>query len=244
VKYRDSVYYASIDDASVRLLNDKDVSLEVARDEVTVLRRVVVPGKIICVGLNYRAHAREMDLRIPGEPLLFFKPPSAVIGNQESIVCPEQSMDVHYEGELALVISRRCRNVTREEAKNCLLGVTCANDVTARDLQKTDGLYARAKGFDTFCPLGPWIETSIQDPGNMLVRTYVNGHLKQEGSTSDMIFDPYTLVSFVSRIMTLEPGDVLLTGTPPGIGPILPGDVVQVTIEGVGVLENDVISRR
>ncbi len=242
LRYKESVCFGVIDDSTVWILGPGDeLGPGISLEQVDILPSPVLPGKLVCVGMNYLAHATEMNSRLPDEPLIFFKPPSAVIGDNEFIVCPEQSDNVHYEGELALVVSKKCRGVTKEQAKDYILGWTCANDVTARDLQKKDGLYARAKGFDSFCPIGPWIETSITDPANLGLKTLVNKEVKQDSSTSDMIFDPYYLLSFVSGIMSLEPGDVILTGTPPGIGPISPGDIVKVEIEGIGCLKNYVV---
>ena len=197
----------------------------------------IVPSKIVCVGLNYRAHALEMGHALPAEPVLFLKPPTACIGPGATIVRPRSSRRVDHEAELAVVIGRRARGVTPEQAAAAILGYTCANDVTARDLQARDGQWTRAKGFDTFCPLGPWVVTDL-DPGNLLVEAYVNGVRRQAARTSDLIFGACELVSFVSGVMTLQPGDVILTGTPAGVGPLEPGDVVEVRVEGVGSLRN------
>jgi 2-keto-4-pentenoate hydratase/2-oxohepta-3-ene-1,7-dioic acid hydratase in catechol pathway len=240
VKYRDLIFYAALEGEAVSAL-DRGVGLKdpIGLDQVAILP-LVVPTKIVCVGLNYHAHAQELNKAIPEEPLLFLKPPSAMIGHGEAIVHPRQSQDVHYEGELALVMGKPCRNVSVSEAASYVFGFTCANDVTARDLQVKDGLYARAKGFDTFCPLGPWLETDFRSLEDQAIQTSVNGQVRQEGRTSDMIVSPFELISFISGIMTLNPGDVLLTGTPPGVGPMQPGDTVRVTIEGVGLLENPV----
>jgi len=199
------------------------------------------PSKIVGVGLNYRAHAEEMGKPLPEEPLIFLKPSTAVISNKMKIVLPRESERVDYEGELAVVIGRRCRKVSPEEAADYILGYSCFNDVTARDLQRKDVQYTRAKSFDTFAPYGPWINTEI-DPVGLKIETRVNGEVKQRGNTEDMIFSPFELVSFVSRIMTLLPGDVITTGTPPGVGPLNPGDRVEVEIEGIGILINYVVS--
>ena len=207
--------------------------------EVRILAPVQ-PTKIVAVGVNYRAHAREMGHSLPEVPLLFLKPPSAVIGPEEAIACPAMSQRVDYEGELAVVVGRRARHVQPAEALDHVLGYTCANDVTARDLQGRDGQWTRAKGFDTFCPLGPWIVPDL-DPHDLALRTRVNGELRQESSTCDLVFSVEELVSFISQVMTLEPGDVILTGTPSGIGPLATGDVVEVEIEGIGVLRNPVV---
>jgi len=204
-----------------------------------------VPTKIVCVGLNYAAHAGESSMELPAEPLLFLKPPSSVIGPGVPIVLPPQSGRVDYEAELALVIGRRCRDVTVREAWDYVLGVTCGNDVTARDLQQRDGQWTRAKGFDTFCPLGPWLVTGLRegDVADLEVVCRVNGEDRQRGRTSDMTFTPAQLIAYVASIMTLEPGDVLMTGTPAGIGPLRPGDVVEVEVQDVGVLRNPVEAR-
>ncbi|MFQ6058106.1 MAG: fumarylacetoacetate hydrolase family protein [Anaerolineae bacterium] len=201
------------------------------------------PTKVVAVGVNYRAHAQEMGQPLPEVPLLFLKPPSAVIGPGEAIVCPAMSQRVDYEGELAVVIGKRARHVPPEEARQYILGYTCANDVTARDLQRVDGQWTRAKSFDTFCPLGPWIVPHM-DPGDLALRTRVNGELRQNSSTRDLIFGVEALVSFISQVMTLESGDVILTGTPSGVGPLAPGDVVEVEIEGIGVLRNPVVEEK
>jgi 2-keto-4-pentenoate hydratase/2-oxohepta-3-ene-1,7-dioic acid hydratase in catechol pathway len=199
----------------------------------------VRPGKIIALALNYRAHAVEMEKPLPSEPLIFLKPPSAVIGYGETILLPSMSRRVDYEGELGVVMGRRAQKVSYEEALDYVMGYTCFNDVTARDLQKKDGLFARAKGFDTFAAIGPWIETQL-DPSSLSIRTRLNGGAVQDGNTSDMLFDVPALVSFISCIMTLEPGDVIATGTPPGVGPLSPGDEVEVEVEGIGRLLNPV----
>ncbi|WP_456456695.1 fumarylacetoacetate hydrolase family protein [Thermovibrio sp.] len=195
------------------------------------------PTKIVAVGLNYKAHAEEMGKPLPEEPLLFLKPSTSVIANKMRIVLPKMSKRVDYEGELAVVIGRKCKKVSPEEAREYILGYSCFNDVTARDLQQKDVQYTRAKSFDTFAPYGPWIATEI-DPIGLKITTKVNGQLKQEGNTQDMIFSPFELVSFISQIMTLLPGDVISTGTPPGVGPLKPQDRVEVEIEGIGKLIN------
>ena len=200
----------------------------------------VVPGKIICVARNYIAHAAEQDVDVPALPLLFSKPSSSLIGPGEAILIPPQSNLVEHEAELAVVIGQRARWVSPEDAPGCILGYTAANDVTARDLQRSDGQWTRGKGFDTFCPLGPWIDTHL-DPSDVLVTCHVNGQLRQMGSTRDMIFPVAQLLAFVSSIMTLEPGDVLLTGTPPGIGPVRPGQTVSIVVGGVGRLDSPVV---
>lgn len=197
------------------------------------------PTKIVAVGRNYAAHAAEMQSDVPAEPLIFLKPPSAVIGSGETIVYPPLSQRVDYEAELAAVIGRQTRNVSASEALDCVLGYTCGNDVTARDLQRKDGQWTRGKGFDTFCPLGPWIVTGL-DPSDRGIESRVNGQVRQRSRTRHMIFSVAELIHYVAQVMTLEPGDVILTGTPAGVGPLRRGDRVEVEIEGIGVLENTV----
>jgi 2-keto-4-pentenoate hydratase/2-oxohepta-3-ene-1,7-dioic acid hydratase in catechol pathway len=200
-----------------------------------------LPTKIIAIGVNYKDHAAEFKKDLPEEPLIFLKPPSAVLAPEEAIVYPEGvTRRVDYEGELAVVIRKRGRHLTREQAAAVILGYTCCNDVTARDLQKKDGQWSRAKGFDTFCPLGPVIATEIE-PSQLRIETRLNGEVKQNAPVSSMIFDVPTLISHVSKVMTLMPGDVLTTGTPSGVGPMKPGDVVEVRIEGIGTLRNRVV---
>ncbi|NPA38977.1 MAG: fumarylacetoacetate hydrolase family protein [Thermodesulfobacteria bacterium] len=201
-----------------------------------------VPSKVIAVGLNYRNHAKELGMPIPEEPIIFLKPPSAVIAHKEKIVLPPESKEVHYEGELAVVIKRplyRPKNL--KEIKDAILGYTCFNDVTARDLQRKDGQWTRSKSFNTFAPIGPFVETDL-NPSNLRIQTKVNGEVKQDSFTSELIFDVYYLIDFVSHIMTLFPGDIIATGTPPGVGRLNPGDVVEVSIEGIGTLINEVIA--
>lgn len=200
------------------------------------------PSKMLCVGLNYRDHAAEMGQPIPDEPVLFMKPPTALAGHRQPIVYPAMAARVDYEAELAVVVGRRCRSVPVEEAQRCILGYTCFNDVTARDLQAKDGQWTRAKGFDTFGVMGPWIETDPGDTGRLAVTSRLNGQVCQQSGTDQLIFDCRYLVSWASRIMTLEAGDVIATGTPAGIGPMQPGDRIEVEVEGIGVLANEVVS--
>jgi len=195
------------------------------------------PTKIVAVGLNYRDHAEELKLQLPCEPLLFMKPSSSVIGPGDTIVLPPQSARVDYEAELAIVIGRTAHRVNYGQATDYILGYACLNDVTARDLQTKDGQWTRSKGFDTFCPIGPWIETEL-DTSDLKIELFLNGELKQRSRTSNLIFDPKRLVEFISGVMTLYPGDVIATGTPAGIGPMGPGDTVEVRIEGIGSLIN------
>lgn len=200
------------------------------------------PSKIIGIGQNYRAHAAEMGKPVPEEPVMFLKPPSAVIADGMPIERPEGYAKVEYEGELGVVIGKRARRVSREHALDHVQGYVCVNDVTVRELQKKDGQWTRAKGFDTFCPIGPRVVAGL-DPAQLRITTRVNGVVKQDSPTSDMIFDVPTLIAFVSEHMTLEVGDVISTGTPSGVGPLQPGDVVEIEITGIGVLRNPVIAR-
>jgi 2-keto-4-pentenoate hydratase/2-oxohepta-3-ene-1,7-dioic acid hydratase in catechol pathway len=200
----------------------------------------VAPKKIICVGRNYAAHAAELGNEVPKEPLIFLKPSTAIVGPGEAIVLTKYSQRVEHEGELGLVIGRRCSHLNdHENALSYVLGYTCLNDVTARDLQKSDVQFTRAKGFDTFCPVGPHIESEIH-PEDLLVETLVNGEVRQSGRTSLMVYPPAFIVRWISRMMTLEPGDLIATGTPAGVGPLTAGNVVDVRIEGIGVLRNPV----
>lgn len=200
----------------------------------------IIPSKVVCVGRNYVEHAEELGSEVPEEPLLFMKPSTAVIGPGDPIRLPPESRRVDHEGELAVVIGRLCRRVSEEDAFGFVLGYTCGNDVTARDLQQKDGQWTRAKGFDSFCPLGPWLETEL-DPSDVEIATRVNGETRQRSRTSNMIFRPPTIISYASQVMTLLPGDVILTGTPSGVGPLSPGDRVEVEVEGIGVLANEVM---
>ena len=211
-------------------------------DDVRLLAPVIPRSKVVCVGQNYLRHAAELGGEVPDEPLIFLKPNTSVIGPGEPILYPTQSSDVHYEGELAVVIGRICRDISAEDAPKVIFGYTVANDVTARDLQAKDGQWSRAKGFDTFCPLGPWIETAL-DPSNLALTTVLGEETKQDGRTSDMVFSVPAIVEHVSSFMTLLPGDVILTGTPDGVGPMTVGDTVSVTIEGIGTLTNRVMAR-
>ena len=214
--------------------------------DIRLLAPVIPRSKVVAIGKNYAAHAAELGGEVPEEPLMFLKPNTSVIGPGDQILYPPQSQRVDYEGELAIVIGRICRDVPPEQATDVILGYTIAIDVTARDLQKKDVQYTRAKGFDSFCPLGPWIETDL-DPHDFAegrrVQTHLNGDLVQNGSTKDLIFDIPTLVAHVTSVMTLLPGDVILTGTPEGVGPMQPGDEVEVSIEGLGALTNTVVKR-
>ncbi|MGA0112973.1 MAG: fumarylacetoacetate hydrolase family protein [Candidatus Nanopelagicaceae bacterium] len=211
-------------------------------DDVRLLAPVIPRSKVVCVGKNYADHAAEMGGEVPSEPIIFIKPNTSVIGPNEIIQWPSTSERIDHEAELAVVISKICKEVPREKAQDVIFGYTLANDVTARDLQKKDGQWSRAKGFDTFCPLGPWIDTEFK-PGSQLVTAQVDGELKQSAPLSDMVFNVPFIIEFVTKVMTLLPGDVILTGTPSGIGPMNAGGEVVVSIEGLGSLRNRV-SRR
>lgn len=200
-----------------------------------------LPSKIVCLGLNYRSHIEEMKLPMPSVPLIFLKPSTAVIGPEDKIVLPRDWKRIDYEGELGVVIGKKAKDVTEEEAKEYVLGYTCVNDVSDRHAQAADGQWTRAKGYDTFAPIGPWIETEA-NPDNLKIETCLNGEIRQSASTSDLLFGISKLINFISGIMTLLPGDVIATGTPSGVGPMKPGDVVEVRIENIGTLKNFAIA--
>jgi 2-keto-4-pentenoate hydratase/2-oxohepta-3-ene-1,7-dioic acid hydratase in catechol pathway len=214
--------------------------------DVRLLAPVIPRSKVVAIGRNYAAHAAELGNDAPDEPLMFLKPNTSVVGPGDQIFYPPQTQRLDYEGELAVVIGRICRDVPPEQATDVIFGYTIANDVTARDLQSRDGQWTRAKGFDSFCPLGPWVETDL-DPqtfaDGVSIRTHLNGDLVQDGTTKDLIFDIPTLVAHITSVMTLLPGDVILTGTPEGIGPMQAGDEVEVSIAGLGSLTNTVVNR-
>ncbi len=210
--------------------------------DVKLLAPVIPRSKVVCIGKNYADHAAEMESEVPSEPIIFIKPNTSVIGPNEVIIWPRMSDRVDYEAELAIVIGRICKEVPASKAKDVIYGYTLANDVTARDLQKRDGQWSRAKGFDTFCPLGPWIETEFV-PGDQKITSTLNGEVKQSSMLSEMIFKVPQIVEFVTNVMTLLPGDVILTGTPAGIGPMPAGASISVSIEGLGTLTNKVSSR-
>jgi len=235
VRFRegDRIECGFLSDNIIETLDGDECRLE----EVELLAPVD-PSKVICVGLNYVKHARELGMDLPEEPIIFLKPPSALIGTGADIMIPSASREVDYEGELAVVIGKRSRNVSASEVNGHILGYACFNDVTARDLQRKDGQWTRAKSFDTFAPLGPGVVPV--DPGDLKIETRVNGAVRQTSRTSDLIFSVPVLVEFISGIMTLEPGDVIATGTPPGVGSLHEGDVVEVEIEGLGILQNRV----
>lgn len=254
VSFENQVFFAVIesgggqtdldDDARVRIIKGHPFG-EIELTDVVLsgndVRLVppILPSKIIAVGRNYVAHAHEMGGDVTEEPMIFLKPSTSVIGPGAVIVTPDMSERVEHEAELAIVIGRLCKEVPQERAHEVILGYTCANDVTARDLQRTDGQWGRAKGFDTFCPLGPWIETDL-DASHVAISCRVNDQVRQDSSTSLLVHSIPRLVSWISTVMTLLPGDVILTGTPAGVGPLEPGDIVDVTIDGIGTLRNEV----
>ncbi len=245
VYYKGKPQWGVIKNESVYLLNStpferiKYSGQIIARKKAKLLAPAI-PSKIIMAGLNYKEHAKELGLKIPKEPVLFLKPPTSVVGPDQNIIYPRGIKRLDYEAELAFIIKKTARNIPEKKAKEYILGYTCCNDITARDLQKKDGQWTRAKSFDTFCPLGPHIETEIQ-PGNLAIRSYLNGMLRQNSLTSDFIFPVYYLLAFVSRIMTLLPGDVISTGTPKGVGKMKPGDTIEIEISGIGCLKNQVV---
>lgn len=200
-----------------------------------------IPTKVVCVGLNYIDHASELSMDVPKEPIIFLKPATSVIGHMDEIEYPTTSKQVDYEAELGMVVKKTARNIAEADAAEYILGYTCANDVTARDLQRQDGQWTRAKGFDTFAPIGPWIDTEF-DPSSVMVEAVLNGVVRQSSSTENMIFGFHKLFEFITGVMTLNPGDVIMTGTPPGVGPMNPGDQIFVRIENLGILKNTVSS--
>lgn len=213
-------------------------------DDVRLVSPVIPRSKIVAIGKNYAAHAAEFNSSVPAEPLVFLKPNTSVIGPGEPIVYPPETSDLHFEGELAIVIGRICRRVPAERAADVIFGYTVANDVTCRDLQAKDRQWSRAKGYDSFCPLGPWISThlSIEEAGRLDIATTLNGEPRQESNTAQMVYPIPRLIEFVTSFTTLLPGDVILTGTPEGVGPMLPGDSVSVRVAGIGTLTNPVVA--
>ena len=214
---------------------------KVALDSVKLLAPVIPRSKVVCVGKNYADHAKEMDSVVPEQPVIFIKPNTSVIGPDDAIIWPAMSKKVDHEAELAIVIGKICKDVPKDRVQDVIFGYTIGNDVTARDLQKVDGQWSRAKGFDTFCPLGPWIVTDL-DPSDLAISAEVDGELRQSDRTSSMIFDIPTIINFISQVYTLLPGDVILTGTPAGVGAIPVGSSVSVTIEGIGTLTNRAVA--
>jgi 2-keto-4-pentenoate hydratase/2-oxohepta-3-ene-1,7-dioic acid hydratase in catechol pathway len=239
------VRYGILEGESIQAIEDKPFRYIKPCDEYYQLSEVKLlspctPSKIVALGLNYHSHAEEVNARIPNAPLIFIKPSTAVIGTEENIIYPSSSHQVDYEGELAVVIKKSVWLVSEEEALDYVLGYTCFNDVTARDLQYHDKQWTRAKSFDTFAAVGPCIETEL-DPGNIDLETYLSGKLKQKANTSDLIYSVPQLIEFISHVMTLVPGDIIATGTPSGIGPMYPGDTIEIKIEGIGTLRNYVV---
>ena len=240
---KQSLYGAVEGDEIVELQGDAVASLrpEGRRYPAAAIRLLApcVPSKIIAVGLNYRDHAAELGMPVPENPIIFLKPPTTAIGPGDAILYPAMSSQVDFEAELGVVIGKTAHRISPEASGEHILGYTCANDVTARDLQKKDGQWTRAKSFDTFCPIGPWIETDL-DPSDLKIESYLNGKRRQSSRTSQFLFGISQLISFISRVMTLYPGDLIMTGTPAGIGPMQPGDEIEVRIEGIGSLVNTV----
>lgn len=243
----DDITYGAVEPEGIRLYRGTpfvawEPTETIVEWEDAKLLAPVIPTKIVAVGRNYADHAEEFGNEVPERPLLFLKPPTSVIGPLQAIRLPEQSREVHHEAELAVVIGQVTKDIDTEDVGPRILGYTAANDVTARDLQRLDGQWTRAKGFDTFCPLGPAIDTDLDPQESLAVIARVNGETRQSATTADLVFGVGELVSFISSVMTLLPGDVILTGTPTGVGPIVPGDRVEVEVEGVGVLVNPVVA--
>ncbi|MGI9667342.1 MAG: fumarylacetoacetate hydrolase family protein [Acidimicrobiia bacterium] len=243
----DDITYGTVEPDGIRLYHGSPFFHWERSETVLPITEVkllapVIPTKVVAVGKNYVDHAAEMDSEVPESPIIFLKPPTTVIGPMAPIRLPRESTEVHHEAELAIVIGKVARNVAPEDAAQHILGYTAANDVTARDLQRSDGQWTRAKGFDTFCPLGPAIDTEFDPNEGQAITCSVNDQLRQDGNTGDLVFGVADLVAFVSSVMTLLPGDVILTGTPAGVGPIAAGDRVEVEIDGIGVLFNPVVA--
>jgi 2-keto-4-pentenoate hydratase/2-oxohepta-3-ene-1,7-dioic acid hydratase in catechol pathway len=243
--YKDRIAFGVLEEETISVLRYTPFSKIILSGEKIPFNKVRLlspsqPSKLILVGLNYRDHARELEMKIPQEPVIFLKPPTTVIGHNNTIIYPQGVTRLDYEAELALVIKKQAKNILPAKASQYILGYTCLNDVTCRDLQKKDGQWTRAKSFDTFCPIGPWVETDC-DPGSLLITLRLNKVSKQNSSTRNFIFPVEKLVSFISGIMTLYPGDIISTGTPAGVGPMKPGDKVEVEIEGIGTLANTVV---
>lgn len=239
------VKYGVVEGETVKVIEGDIFDNNQVTDEQYDLKTVkllspVEPSKVLCIGLNYVDHAIEFGKPIPVEPILFIKPSTSVIGLNDDIIYPPQTENLHYEAELVIVIGKKAKNVKKEDAYDYVLGYTAGNDITARDLQSKDGQWSRSKGFDTFCPLGPWIETDIKDPNNLGIKLTLNGETRQDSNTSQLVFKCAELIEYLSSIMTLLPGDVIMTGTPAGIGAMQHGDQVEVSIEGIGTLVNTV----
>lgn len=242
--HNNDVAYGLIDGEAVKTITPdpfgdwRETGERIPLKEVKVLAPCQ-PTKVVAVGLNYTDHAGELDMDVPSEPIIFLKPAETVIGPGDSIIIPDMSKQVDYEGELGVVIKKTAKDISEEEAVDYILGYTCANDVTARDLQRRDGQWTRAKSFDTFGPVGPWIDTEF-DPSGATIETRLNGHIVQSSSMANMIFKVPRLISFISQIMTLNPGDIIMTGTPPGVGQMQSGDTVEIRVNGLGILPNNV----
>jgi 2-keto-4-pentenoate hydratase/2-oxohepta-3-ene-1,7-dioic acid hydratase in catechol pathway len=239
------VKYGILNDESIQVIEDKPFRYIKVSDHYYQLSEVkllspCLPSKIVALGLNYHSHAKEVNAPLPDAPLTFLKPSTAVIGPEDNIIYPSASARVDYEGEFGVVIKKPAWRVSVDDALGYVLGYTCFNDVTARDLQTKNGQWTRAKGFNTFAAIGPCIETEL-DPGNVILETYLNGELKQHGNTSDLIYPVPELINFISHVMSLLPGDIIATGTPSGIGPMYPGDTVEIKIEQIGTLRNYVV---
>lgn len=242
--YKQQKLWGMLDKNSINVLKGDpftkiDFSKEIISLKQARLLAPCIPQKIVLVGLNYRNHAKELGMKIPKQPIIFLKPATTLNAHLQKIKYPNGVKQLDYEAELALVIGKKAHNISESKAARYILGYTCLNDITARDIQKIDGQWTRAKSFDTFCPVGPWIETDL-NPDNVMVSAYLNGKLKQRASTSELIFSIPYLVSFISRVMTLLPGDIISTGTPPGVGKMKLGDIIEVTIDGIGTLKNTI----
>jgi 2-keto-4-pentenoate hydratase/2-oxohepta-3-ene-1,7-dioic acid hydratase in catechol pathway len=240
-KYGDEIFYGEVSGENVVV--DKVLYMDTFLLSDLELLPPTQPSKIICVGLNYRDHARELNMPVPPNPILFLKPQSAITGHLGNIVYPRSTRHVDYEGELAVIIGKRCKNISANDAESVIMGYTCFNDITARDLQKKDTQWTRSKCFDTFAPIGPYIADRKLDISNLYIKSRVNGELRQDSSTSNLIYDVPHLIEFISSIMTLEQGDVIATGTPPGVGELRVGDEVEVEIENIGTLKNSVVAQ-
>ncbi len=243
--YKKQLLWGVLDKKIIKILKGSPFSKIDFSKQIIGLNKVkllapAMPQKIVLVGLNYKNHAKELNMKIPKQPIIFLKPVSALNTHKGDIKLPKDVKRLDYEAELAIVIKKKAYNIPESKVLNYILGYTCLNDVTARDIQKKDGQWTRAKSFDSFCPVGPCIETNM-DPSNVMVRAYLNGKQKQQSSTSQLIFSIPFLISFISKVMTLLPGDIISTGTPPGVGKMRPGDVIEVSIEGIGTLRNKVI---
>ncbi|WP_406658300.1 fumarylacetoacetate hydrolase family protein [Methanolobus sp. ZRKC2] len=238
-KYSDEVFYGEVSNGIVSSRENDGKTYEI--EEVEILPPSI-PTKIVCVGLNYHDHAVELNMKVPEEPIIFLKPPSALIGHGGKIIHPKYSQRVDYEAELAIIIGKKCKSISYERAYDVIAGFTCFNDITARDLQNKDGQWTRSKSFDSFAPVGPFIVPAEDfEADNASISTRVNGEIRQDSNTSNLIFDVPYLIEFISGIMTLEVGDIIATGTPPGVGELNPGDLVEVEIEGIGILGNEVV---